>query len=281
MSDSMSYRIVRTAVLTFLALFTLYPLWTLITISLSTISAVGSTFRWIPTVLDFHAYIAMWKTAPLLHYLTNSIIVSTISALVSLPIAILAAYALTRHRIWGRTVFLRTILATQAFPGVLFLLPLFIIYITIQNTLHIPMVGTYLGLIITYLTFALPFSIWMLTGYLAAMSRDIEEAAMVDGAGPFRAFVTTTLRVAIPGVVAVGVFSFITAWGEVLFASVLTDGATRTLPIGLELFESAKGLQIYWNQLMAASITVSIPVVVGFLLLQRFFVRGLSAGAIK
>ena len=96
-----------------------------------------------------------------------------------------------------------------------------------------------------------------------------------------RAFISMTIRMATPSIVAVGVFTFMTAWGEVLFASVLTDGATRTLPIGLQLYESAKGLVIYWNQLMAAALTVSVPVVVGFMVLQRYFVRGLSAGAIK
>jgi multiple sugar transport system permease protein len=104
---------------------------------------------------------------------------------------------------------------------------------------------------------------------------------MVDGAGKLQAFIIMTLRVAVPSVMAVGVFTFMTAWGEVLFASVLTDSATRTLPIDLELYESAKGLVVYWNQLMAASLIVSVPVVVGLLLLQRYFVRGLSAGAIK
>ncbi len=188
----------------------------------------------------------MWPCGKrLFHYLQNSVLVSSISALVSLPIAILAAYALTRHRVAGGSLFLRVVLATQAFPGVLFLLPLFVIYVSLQNALGIPMDGTYFGLIITYLTFALPFSIWMLTGYLAAIPQDIGEAAMVDGAGKLHAFMVTTLRVAIPSVMAVGVFTFMTAWGEVLFASVLTDSATRTLPIGLQLYDSDKGLVIY------------------------------------
>ncbi len=281
MADSRSYRIVRAIVLAILAGFTLYPLWTLVTISVSTPLEAGSVFQWIPTVFNVHSYIAMWKTAPLLHYLLNSTIVSSIAAAVSLPIAILAAYALTRYRVWGGRIFLQVVLATQAFPGVLFLLPLFVLYISIQNAVGITLDGSYLGLILTYLTFALPFSIWMLTGYLDSIPRDIEEAALVDGAGRFQAFAIMTLRMVMPGVAAVGVFTFITAWGEVLFASVLTNSATRTLPIGLQLYENAKGLTIYWNQLMAASLTVSIPVVIGFLLLQRYFVRGLGAGAVK
>lgn len=281
MADSRSYQVVRALVLAILAGFTLYPLWTLLSISVSTPQEAGQQFRWIPSIVNFHTYVAMWQTAPLLHYLLNSAIVSCISALVSLPIAILAAYALTRYRVFGGRLFLQVVLATQAFPGVLFLLPLFVLYVSIQNAVGITLDGSYVGLILTYLTFALPFSIWMLTGYLDSIPRDIEEAAWVDGAGRFQAFIIMTLRMVMPGVAAVGVFTFMTAWGEVLFASVLTNSVTRTLPIGLQLYENAKGLTIYWNQLMAASITVSIPVVIGFLLLQRYFVRGLGAGAIK
>ncbi|GMA63068.1 carbohydrate ABC transporter permease [Alicyclobacillus fastidiosus] len=281
MAESKSYRVVRATVLLILVLFTLYPMWTLVTISISTPSEAGSVFRLIPKVINFHSYVGMWKTAPLLRYLINSLIVSGVSALASVPIAILTAYALTHYRLFGGKAFLRVVLSTQAFPGVFFLLPLFVLYVIIQNALGITLDGSYLGVILTYLTFALPFSIWMLTGYVESIPRDVEEAAVVDGARGFQAFIITTLRIALPGVTAVGVFSFMTGWGEVLFASVLTNSATRTLPIGLQLYENAQAGVIYWNQLMAASLTVSLPVVVGFLLLQRYFVRGLGAGAIK
>jgi multiple sugar transport system permease protein len=281
MHDSLSYKLVRAAVLTILALFTLYPLWVLATISITNASQAGGVFQWIPSVINFHSYIAMWSSVPLLHYLTNSAITSAASALISLPIAVLAAYGLTRYSLFGGKAFLRVILATQVFPGVFFLIPLFLIYVSIQNRLGIALDGTYAGLILTYLTFSLPFSIWMLTGYLDTIPRDVEEAAMVDGASRLRAFFSTTLRMALPGLSAVAVFAFMTAWGEVLFASVLTNTHTRTLPIGLQLFEDAQAGVIQWNQLMAASLTISLPVVIGFLILQRFFVRGLAAGAIK
>lgn len=281
MHDSLTYKITRGVVLTLLALFTLYPLWSLLSVSATTASAAGGVFRWIPKAINLHAYVAMWSSVPLLHFLLNSLLVSAVAAIVALPIAILAGYGLTRYKLVGGGVFFRIILATQVFPGVFFLIPLFVLYVTIQDSAGIALDGSYLGLIITYLTFSLPFAIWMLTGYLDTVPRDVEEAAMVDGAGRLRAFFSTTLRMAVPGVAAVGVFAFMTGWGEVLFASVLTNTATRTLPIGLQLFENAQGGVIQWNQLMAASITVSLPVVVGFLLLQRFFVRGLSAGAVK
>lgn len=281
MHDSLAYRITRAIVLLLLALFTLYPLWTLVSTSAGTASAAGAAFRWIPKTINLHAYVEMWSSVPLLRFLLNSVLVSAVAAIVALPIAILAGYGLTRYKLVGGGVFLRVILATQVVPGVVFLIPLFVLYVTIQDSLGIALDGSYLGLIITYLTFSLPFAIWMLNGYLDTVPRDVEEAAMVDGAGRLRAFFSTTLRMAMPGVAAVGVFAFMTGWGEVLFASVLTNSATRTLPIGLQLFENAQGGVIQWNQLMAASITVSLPVVAGFLLLQRFFVRGLSAGAVK
>jgi len=281
MHESISYRVVRAIVLAFLGLFTAFPLWVLFTGSISTAAATDGTFRWFPKIINWHSYIGMWKTAPLLHFLLNSLLVSSVSSVVSLPIAILAAYGLTRYRLAGGGMLLRVVLATQVFPGIMFLLPLFVLYTTIDRLFGVPLDGTYYGLIITYLTFALPFSIWLLTGYFDTIPRDVEEAAMVDGAGRLRAFAHTTLRMAMPGVSAAGVFTFITAWGEVLFASVLTSSATRTLPVGLELYESPVASVIHWNELMAASLTVSIPVVVGFLLLQRYFVRGLSAGAVK
>ncbi|MDQ1529657.1 MAG: multiple sugar transport system permease protein, partial [Actinomycetota bacterium] len=172
-------------------------------------------------------------------------------------------------------------LSTQMFPGILFLIPLFIIFVNIHTVTGIPLIGTLGGLIITYLTFTLPFAIWMLTGYLDNIPRDLDEAAKVDGASAFGTLWRVILPVARPGVVAVIVYSFITAWGELLFAQAIVgqNQAVRTLSIGLSEYSSETN--VYWNQIMAASLVVSIPVVVGFLLLQRNFVAGLSAGAVK
>jgi multiple sugar transport system permease protein len=165
------------------------------------------------------------------------------------------------------------------FPGVLFLLPLFLIFVNINNSTGLQLVGTRLGLIITYLTFSLPFSIWMLAGYFDSIPRELDEAALVDGCGPMGALVRVVLPAARPGVIAVAIYSFMTAWGEVLFASVMTDDSTRTLAVGLQGYATQNN--VYWNQIMAASLTVSVPVVIGFLLLQRFLVAGMTAGAVK
>jgi len=125
----------------------------------------------------------------------------------------------------------------------------------------------------------LPFSIWMLAGYFESIPRELDEAAMVDGSGPMGALFRVILPAARPGIVAVGIYSFMTSWGEVLFASVLTNGNSQTLAIGLQQYSTQTN--VYWNQIMAASLVVSIPVVVAFLFVQRQFVAGLTAGAVK
>jgi multiple sugar transport system permease protein len=119
----------------------------------------------------------------------------------------------------------------------------------------------------------------MLVGYFDSIPRGLDESAQVDGAGPLRTLLQVILPTAVPGIVAVSVYSFMTAWGEVLFASVMTDESSRTLAVGLQGYATSN--DVYWNQVMAASLVVSIPVVTGFLLLQRHFVSGLTAGAVK
>jgi multiple sugar transport system permease protein len=207
------------------------------------------------------------------------VIVSVSATVLSVAVAIFAAYAISRYRFRGRSAFTLTVLATQMFPGILFLLPLFVIFVNLERATGIALYGNYLGLIVTYLTFSLPFSIWMLVGYFNSIPRELEEAAMTEGASPLGALFRILLPISRPGIVAVAIFAFITAWGEVLFASVLTTDSTRTLAIGLRNYASQSN--VYWNQLMAAAIVVSAPVVIAFLALQRYIVGGLTAGGVK
>jgi multiple sugar transport system permease protein len=264
------------AILSFVVVF---PLYTIVISSIKPLGDVRSTFHWIPSHVTFQPYVDIWKTIPLGHYFVNSLIVSVSATVCSVTIAIFAAYAISRYRFRGRSAFTVTVLATQMFPGILFLLPLFVIFVNIEKSLGIALYGTYPGLIITYLTFSLPFSIWMLVGYFNAIPRELEEAAMVDGATPIGALFRVLIPVSLPGIVAVAIFAFITAWGEVLFASVLTTDATTTLAIGLRNYASQSN--VYWNQLMAAAIVVSLPVVIAFLAMQRYIVGGLTAGGVK
>jgi multiple sugar transport system permease protein len=197
----------------------------------------------------------------------------------SVLVALFASYAISRYRFRGRQVFSVTILSTQMFPGILFLLPLFVIFVNIGNVTGLNLYGTRTGLIITYMTFTLPFAIWMLAAYLDTIPRELDEAATVDGTGPLGAFFRVVIPAAVPGIVAVFIYAFMTAWSEMLFASVLTNDSTRTLAVGLQGYATQN--QVYWNQIMAASLTVSVPIVVGFLLLQRFLVAGMTAGSVK
>jgi multiple sugar transport system permease protein len=269
----------RVVGLTFLTLFALLPVYIMLSSALKPLRDVQGTFHWVPQHLTVQPFIDMWHTIPLATYFMNSLVVSAVASVASVVVALLAAYAVSRYQFRGRQVFSISVLSTQMFPGILFLLPLFVIFVNINRVTGVNLYGSRTGLIITYMTFTLPFAIWMLVGYLDSIPRELDEAAKVDGTGPIGALVRVVIPAAVPGIVAVLIYAFMTAWGEVLFASVLTDDSTRTLAVGLQGYATQNN--VYWNQIMAASLTVSVPIVVGFLLLQRFLVSGMTAGAVK
>jgi multiple sugar transport system permease protein len=279
MAPPRSFIWTRRVVLSALTIFALLPVYVMVSSSLKPLQDVSGTFRWIPSPITFSPYIQMWQTVPLAQYFVNSLIVCTCAAVLSVLVATFAAYAVSRYRFRGRRVFTLVVLSTQMFPGILFLLPLFLIFVSIGNATGVQLLGSRTGLVITYLTFSLPFSIWLLVGYFDSIPRGLDEAAWVDGCGPLRALFRVVIPAAIPGIVTVAIYAFMTAWSEVLFASVMTNDSTRTLAVGLRDYSTQN--DVYWNQIMAASIIVSIPVVVGFLLMQRFLVAGLTAGAVK
>ena len=279
MRETVTERYARIVVLALLTLFTVTPIYAMVSSAAKPLADVQGRFTWLPTRPTLQAFADMWRTVPLGRYLLNSVVVSTVASIVSVAVAIFAAVAVSRYRVRGRTTFSVTVLSTQMFPGILFLLPLFLIYVNIGTSTGLQLYASRTGLIITYLTFSLPFSIWMLVAYFDSIPRGLDEAAQVDGAGPLRTLFSVILPTAVPGIVAVAVYAFMTAWGEVLFASVMTDENSRTLAIGLRGY--ATQYQVYWNQVMAASLVVSVPVVAGFLFLQRYFIAGLTAGAVK
>ncbi|WP_035856405.1 carbohydrate ABC transporter permease [Cryptosporangium arvum] len=277
--ETRGYRLFRRSTLTVLTVFVCAPLVVMVTTALKPLDAVQGGFHWIPTEPTVRPFVDMWSTVPLARYFANSVIVAGIATALSVTVAVLAAYAVSRWRFRGREPFRLAILSTQMFPGILFLLPLFLLFVMIDRLTGVTLVGTRTGLVITYLTFALPYSIWMLVGYFESIPRGLDDAAKVDGCGPLRLLVSVLLPAARPVIVAVTIFSFMLAWGEVLFASVLTAENTRTLSVGLQAYTSEAN--VYWNQVMAASLVVSAPLVVAFLLLQRHITAGLTAGAVK
>ncbi|MDS2171303.1 MULTISPECIES: carbohydrate ABC transporter permease [unclassified Nesterenkonia] len=279
MIETRGFKILRAVGLTFLTAIVVLPLYVVVVTSVKPLEDVRGMFSWWPTTVTLQPYLDIWSTVPLAHYFVNSLIVVVTATICSVVLAVLAAYALSRFPFKGARTFSMMVLSTQMFPGILFLLPLFLIFTQIQRTVGIQLNGTHLGLILTYMTFSLPFAIWMLSGFFASIPKDLEEAAMIDGTGRMGALIRVVLPVARPGIIAVSVYCFITAWGEVLFASVMTNADTRTLAIGLRAYASQT--DVFWNQLMAASVVVSLPVLLGFMLVQRHLVTGLSAGAVK
>jgi multiple sugar transport system permease protein len=278
--EPVSFKVFRAVVVVGLGLFTLVPLYIMVTSSIKPLGDVQGDFHWWPTHPTFKPFVDIWHTVPLARYFANSLIVCVVSTVFSVIIATFAAYAVSRYLFRGRRTFTGAVLSTQMFPGILFLLPLFLIFVTIDNHIGFTLLyQTRFGLMITYLTFTLPFSIWMLASYLEGIPRDLDESARVDGASAMGALFRVVLPAARPGVIAVAVYSFMTAWGEILFASQMTNDQTKTLSIGLQNYATA--INVYWNQVMAASLVVSVPVVIGFLLLQRYLVSGLTSGAVK
>jgi multiple sugar transport system permease protein len=237
------------------------------------------TDSFFPRRWDFGTYTRMWKTVPLLHYIGNTFIIVGFATLFSMGASIFAGYAMQRFRFRAGKAFGNMLILAQMLPGILFLLPLYLLFNFIRLKLGVQLVGTHAGVIITYMTFSLPFSIWMMKSYFGAIPIELEEAAFIDGCGHFRTLFRIILPVSVPGIIAVGIYSFLVGWEEILFASVLTNAATRTLSVGLRNYASAQ--VVYWNEMMAAALCVTVPVVLIFLFLQKYLVMGLTAGSVK
>lgn len=260
--------------------FVLAPFFYMGLVALQTDSGAGSG-DFLPAQPQWVNFTRIWQTVDLGLYLRNSLIVSTSTGAVASLLALGAAYVVARFRFPFRNVFRISLLATQTVPGILLLLPLFVIYIIIQHSIELRIVGTYWGLVLTYMTFALPFAIWLLSVYVKSLPVELEEQAMVDGANRFQVIRHVTLPLAIPGIVVTFVFSFLLAWNDILFASVLTNPDTKTLGPGLQYYVSDSFSIPYWNLLMAASLVVAVPAMILFLVVQRYIVAGLAAGSLK
>ncbi|MGF1626176.1 MAG: carbohydrate ABC transporter permease, partial [Alphaproteobacteria bacterium] len=206
-------------------------------------------------------------------YLANSMIVATAATLVTLLLALPAAYAFFRMNFPGRDRLYKAILLAYAFPSIVVLIPLYGLFA------QAGLIDSLVALVVVDVAFALPFSIWMLRSFLASVPKEIEEAAEIDGAGAFTLVVRIMLPLIAPGIASVGVFAFVTAWTEYLFASVLIlSDANRTIPVG---FSGIIGqYQVDWGLLLAGSTLAILPVVALFAFVGRWFVAGLTEGAV-
>jgi multiple sugar transport system permease protein len=208
-------------------------------------------------------------------FFMNSVINSVGTVLLALAVGILAAYALSRVKFRFRKAIAVGILTTQMFPLVVLLIPLYLLY----KNLHL--LNTYQGLILAFTSFTLPFSIWMLKGYIDSVPVELEESAFMDGCSRWQILSKILLPLIMPGVVATGVFAFLDAWNNLLFPLMLVSKpGMKTLPPGMILAFSGE-FKHDWGGMMATSVIVSLPVVVAFVMLQRFLIEGLTRGAIK
>ncbi|MEU8364204.1 carbohydrate ABC transporter permease [Nonomuraea sp. NPDC048882] len=228
----------------------------------------------IPTEITFEHFARLAENQQLFRYLANSVIVSVITAILSVIVSAYMAYAFSKFRYRGRKSLMHLVLASQLFPQALLLVTLYAVFSATG------LLGSYAALILSFTTFTLPLCVWMLKGIFDTVPSTLMEAAAIDGASRWRTLHTIGLPLAAPGLIAAGLFAFVRAWNDFIFALTLADPERQTLPPGL-VHTYLGEFQTAWPDLMAASFVVSLPVIAAFMFLQRYLVGGLTAGAVK
>lgn len=274
MTTSLTLRIVSVIGLVLVALLVLVPFFWMFSVSLK------------PADEPFAIPARLWPQNPTLDnyasafrpefrvYFLNSLIVSGLSVVITVSLALFAAYSFTRGQLVALSVLLAGVVLAQMFPHAAIIIPIY------KMMRAADLLNTYTALIVSYVSITLPVAIWMLRGFLIKLPVSLEEAAAVDGASPLRVFWDIVVPLARPGIISVAVYVLIVTWQEFLFAlSFTSSNEMRTLPVGLNDFIGQYGIR--YGELMASSVMVSMPVVVVFFFLQRYFVAGLTAGAVK
>jgi arabinogalactan oligomer / maltooligosaccharide transport system permease protein len=220
-------------------------------------------------------FVSVFRDQPFASWMLNSAVVAALTTIVGVALACTAAYAFSRFRFPGQRFGMMSFLVSQMFPGTLMLIPLFIIVVQ-----WLGLGSTRTGLVLIYATTSVPFSVWMLKGYFDTIPRELEEAALIEGAGAGTVFWRIVLPLAKPAIAITALFSFMSSWNEFILAATLMNKEDMyTAPVGLRFFVG--GFSQQWGYFAAGSIIVSIPVVVLFLYLQRYLVSGLTAGSVK
>jgi arabinogalactan oligomer/maltooligosaccharide transport system permease protein len=277
------------AILIVATLVTIYPVLWVFTIAFSGKQSLAiASLPANPTFLDrlrgvipwpehvsWLNFVSVMTDQPFSKWLLNSTIVAVFTTLLGVFLACTAAYAFSRFKFPGRQAGMMAFLVSQMFPGTLMLIPLYIIMVQVLG-----LGSSRLGLIIVYATTSIPFSVWMLKGYFDTIPKELEEAAIIEGASAGKIFWRIILPLAKPAVAITALFSFMTSWNEFILAATFMDKENMyTAPVGLKFFVG--GFSQQWGYFAAGSIIVSIPVVVLFLYLQKYLVSGLTAGSVK
>ncbi len=279
-TTSLRSQIARQAFLIVVTFLTLYPVLWVVKIALSPSSGLPSGVSPIPTEVTFDHFAAVLgrrdQFGQLLFpvQLWNSIVVSVATTAVGIVLSTTAAYAFSRFSFPGKEGGMKAFLVTQMFPGVVMAIPLYLLL----DTLHL--LNSMVGLTLVYSTTSVPFAVFMLKGYFDTIPRDLEEAALVDGASQWTIFTRIVLPLAMPAIVVTALFSFMTAWNEFILAATFLSGErSMTLPVVLQSYVDANNTD--WPPFAAGAIIVSLPVMALFFLLQKHLVGGLTAGGVK
>ena len=270
-----SVKIIVSILLVLGAVFAAFPILWMVCSSLKANKAI---FAWPPKFIDetasLNSYMEVLTDSTKIRFFLNSYIVAGAVVLLTLFVGILAAYAFSRFDFPGKGIFNSLIISVQAIPPIVLLIPYMGMIVAMG------LFNTYWALILTYLVTTLPYCILMMTGYFNTLSRELDEAVMIDGGSRWKALWSVLVPISLPGMVSVGMYTFMQAWNEYLFALALTQTMEmRTVPIGINLL---MGQHAYdWSQMMAMSVLGSIPVLILFIFFQKYFIAGMSSGGVK
>jgi trehalose/maltose transport system permease protein len=255
--------------------FSVFPFYYAILSSLKAGSELFSV-EYFPVTWNFDNYVGVFRDNPFATNLWNSVVVAVITVAVSLFLGVTAAYALARVRFRGRGLLLMTILGVSMFPQVAVLSGMYQLIRALGLYNHLG------ALVLSYMIFTLPFTVWVLTTFMRELPKELEEAAILDGASPWVIVTRVFMPLMGPALVTTGLLAFIAAWNEFLFALTFTlTNSERTVPVGIALMSGASAHELPWGNIMAASVIVTLPLVLLVLAFQRRIVSGLTAGAVK
>lgn len=257
------------------SLFALFPFLWMLSTSFKTLEETFVTPPvWIPRHPTLQSYRLIWTEYSFPVYFRNSLIVTAVSTVIAVFLGSLSGYGVSRFSFKGKTFFLYFLLLTQMLPSVLLVIPYF------QTMKALKLVNTLSGLIITYLSFALPFCSWMMRGFFESIPKELDEAAMIDGASRITVLFRVVWPLSLPGVAATAIFAFILGWNEYLFALTLARSEkVKTIAVGIGSMIGQ--YKVAWNDMMAVAVVATVPVLGAFVFLQRYLVQGLTAGAVK
>jgi ABC-type glycerol-3-phosphate transport system permease component len=267
-------KIVIYSLVALIAIYSFFPIYWMFISSFRAYRALFSSTSLIPGPFSLKSYENLLGMTKYLINFKNSVWVAFVTTGITLICSILMSYVITRYRMRGKQIILHSMLFTYMFPPLLLAVPLYFIFTKLG------FVDSLWGLIISHTTITLPLGVWLLWGFFKAMPFELEEAAMVDGASRIKAFFLVVLPLSLPGILTVSIFSFLLSWTDYTFGLIiLSSDIKKTLPIGLATMLGAGDLN--WGEIMAGAFLISVPLLIMLVFLSKYFVKGLTAGAIK